>query len=467
MSKSTGGPRTFRSGTDDAEFIFFVAGNTGTQGNPTALRGEIELAENNFDVYAADPGSALPGSPISASNYTITEIGEGDYRIVFSVATYFTTEGLSSILIMTDLDAPLVAARLYYQVSDDAGVNVAYWDGEAVPNLTANGLIPVDVIDWTGDPVSPLVDGLVPVDIYGIEGDTSTASTNLRNAFNGTGYEADTAPAQMQQVRNIAVTSAALNTVAASRTLTTGTETGTLTNAQQDDGTTWDIADSAGTTDVYVEFDLSATSGAVAVGCQWNGYLAGIVNTMKVYARNWGGASWDQIGTIAGIAGVVQSTEEFELTSAHTQAGLVRIRFSNTGLTSSSLKTDRLLLGYAVVGAADNAAIADAVWDEARAGHVSVGTFGEGVVVSSLLTAAKDAIVASIMAFVIDSGGAVPATVKGALRRIDAVVSGAATGLIGDVVRFFMRNGTAVATEHTQDVTAGTRSAGDITDSEV
>ncbi len=108
----------------------------------------------------------------------------------------------------------------------------------------------------------------------------------------------------------------------------------------------------AGTTDFYYQFSLGST-GQTGVGVSWLGYVAGVVNTIKVYAYNWGGAAWDQVGTIVGIAGTTNSAQDWDLTSAHTgtggNLGLVRIRFNATGLTSSSTKTDRILCGYAVV----------------------------------------------------------------------------------------------------------------------
>ncbi len=154
-------------------------------------------------------------------------------------------------------------------------------------------------------------------------------------------------------VTNIAVTSAALNIIASAATITTGTETNTYTSTSTADGVYHSVADTAGTTDFYYQFDLSGTSGAVGVGVAWSGYVVGVVNTLKVYAYNWVGITWDQIGTIVGIAGTTNMSEEWEITSSHTgtggNLGLVRVRFSNTGLTTSSTKTDRILLGYAVV----------------------------------------------------------------------------------------------------------------------
>lgn len=150
-------------------------------------------------------------------------------------------------------------------------------------------------------------------------------------------------------VSNIAVTGAALNATAGSQTITTGSGSGGVANTTQADGTYDTVSDTAGTLEFYDEFDVSATSGAVGVGVDWLGYVVGLVNTIKVFARNWGSSSWEQIGSIVGIAGTANMSEAWELTSAHTQGGLVRIRFQATGLTSASVKTDRILLGYAVV----------------------------------------------------------------------------------------------------------------------
>jgi hypothetical protein len=153
-------------------------------------------------------------------------------------------------------------------------------------------------------------------------------------------------------VSNIAVTGAALNTVASSATYTTGTSTGGYANTATLDGVFDSVAAVGNAIDVYYEFNVSGTTGAVGVGATWDGYLAGAANTMLVYAYNWGNSAWDQLGTVNGIAGAVVGSAEYDLTSAHTgtggNAGKVRIRFAQTGLTAGTLKTDRILLGYVV-----------------------------------------------------------------------------------------------------------------------
>lgn len=153
-------------------------------------------------------------------------------------------------------------------------------------------------------------------------------------------------------VSNIAVTGAALNAVAASAVYTTGSDTGGFANTTTLDGVFDSVADTAGTVDFYYQFSLGST-GQTAVGITWDGYVVGAVNTIKVYAYNWGGSNWEQIGTIIGIAGTVVQSQEWDLTSSHTgtggNLGLVRIRFNATGLVTSTTKTDRILCGYTVV----------------------------------------------------------------------------------------------------------------------
>lgn len=193
--------------------------------------------------------------------------------------------------------------------------------------------------------------GRIDINIKAIAADTS-APGNLANTFNGTGYSNALAPAQQQQVANIAVTSAALNTVATGNTITTGTETGTYANTATADGVYDVITAASGTIDLYYSFSVGS-SGGIATSVSFLGYLSGAANTIKVFAYNWGGSSWDQVGTIIGMSGVVNQSADYDLTSANTgiggNLGLVRIRFQNTGMTLGVLNTDRLLVGYAVV----------------------------------------------------------------------------------------------------------------------
>lgn len=238
-----------------------------------------------------------------------------------------------------------------------------------------------------------------------------------------------------KQVENIAVTGAALNKTATSRTITTGTGTGGVTNTTGVDSVYDNVADSGGTIDFFYEFQLASITSGVGVGVRWTGYLVGVVNTLDAFAFNWNSSSWDQVGSIAGISGTLNGVEDWELTADHTgtggNLGLVRIRFQHTGLTTATLKTDQILTAYAVmpatatdvtnsqtainsntnsavtaaqtainshtdstVSAAQTAIIAaipsatvirDAILNAARSGHLTAGTIGEGIALATSL----------------------------------------------------------------------------------
>lgn len=246
-------------------------------------------------------------------------------------------------------------------VTGVADANPTKWNGGTIPAANVTGVPLVD-LKYTLGTLSPAAAGSVSPDWGQVVNKTAAvdlSNTTIKNLDGNTVQTGDAYAivsnatygnsALLSAVSNIAVTSAALNATAASATYTTGTDTGGVANTNTLDGVFDSVADSAGTTDFYYQFNLG-TTGQTGVGVTWDGYLSGAVNTMKVYAYNWGGASWDQIGTLQGIAGTTVGSQEWDLTSAHTgtggNLGQVRIRFSNTGLTSSSTKTDRILCGY-------------------------------------------------------------------------------------------------------------------------
>jgi hypothetical protein len=107
-------------------------------------------------------------------------------------------------------------------------------------------------------------------------------------------------------------------------------------------------------------------------------------------------------------------------------------------------------------------AVPGEVWDVLRAGHVAVGSFGEGVVVSALASGALDAIRDRFLDYSHRSGR----TVRGWIRRSDAVVAGKATGLLSAFARFFAPGGVIAEIIAPQNVRAGTRDEPDVSGSE-
>lgn len=117
---------------------------------------------------------------------------------------------------------------------------------------------------------------------------------------------------------------------------------------------------------------------------------------------------------------------------------------------------------FASGGSVDAASVATAVWDADRASYATVGSFGEGINVVTIATAAANTIRDAFLNFSHDTG----VTIKGAIRRLDALATNKATGLKGALARYFMRDGTTAAISAAQDTAAGTRGAADVTGSE-
>lgn len=186
------------------------------------------------------------------------------------------------------------------------------------------------------------------VDVAKISGD-STAADNLELQFDGTGLSGGNYPATQSQLGSVAVAGAAVNATAGSYTLTTGTQSsGTYSSTNALDGTYHEHTDDAGTLDLYYEFDIGADG--LPTSSKFTGYVNGSGDDVDIYAYNWSGASWDQVGTVTGQASATNIVYTFDLFTSHVgtggNAGLVRIKFNSTGLSSATLACDQLLCSY-------------------------------------------------------------------------------------------------------------------------
>lgn len=133
----------------------------------------------------------------------------------------------------------------------------------------------------------------------------------------------------------------------------------------------------------------------------WAGAVAGI----KARLSFNGGAEANSSADIVRVAGAVHYVELTQA-EANTETGLVTARVVAAAGREESREAFAEIVSYDPFQAgATVGEIADAIWDEARAGHLTAGTFGEGVPISSLpdgiITATKiaaDAIGASQLA---------------------------------------------------------------------
>lgn len=218
-------------------------------------------------------------------------------------------------------------------------------------------------------------------------------------------------------------------------------------------------------TNKYRRIPLDITDDTAA-SAPWTGAVAGIKAQLS-----FNGAA--EVASTNDIVRVSSGGHYVELTQAesNTESGLVIAR------VAGSVGVRREAFGYAELvdydpfqAGATVAEIADANWDEARAGHVIAGTFGEGVSVIALadniITAAKiagDAIDASALAA--DAATEIASAIFGAsfganynnytfeqlVKLMAAVLVGVANGLDTTTANFLNLAGNAVVVSATVD----------------
>lgn len=179
------------------------------------------------------------------------------------------------------------------------------------------------------------------------------------------------------------VTGAAVNTVASSYVLTTGTESANAyTDTHAVDGVHHEHTDSAGALDLYYEFSIGGDGLPTSVA------VTGRINSANdsldgVYAFNWGTTNWDRIGDYIGQASGNDVERSYLLTTAHVgtgaNSGKVRVRFyAASGLTSATLRIDQILVGYAVASRTVGYQ-GGAIWVDTASGNTGTELYVDGV----------------------------------------------------------------------------------------
>jgi len=274
------------------------------------------------------------GNTESLTSATMTEIGStGWFRWLLSNIVNASS---------THDDYLVIADNTSYQQSWHVGI------GGYPDEVSA---IETDTQDIQSRLPAALVSGKMDSDMVAVSGDT-TAADNIEATYDGTGYNDDFAPAQQHQLSQIVSTGAAINVVAESVTVTKGTEaSGTYADTATLNATYHQISDDTGLTDIYYQFDVG--SDGVPTSTFFTGRSMSQNDDLTIYAYNWSGVSWDQIGTIGGTAVAVDEAITSTLFTNHVGTGAnigkVRIRFEGSGLTSANLYVDQVYVSYAVV----------------------------------------------------------------------------------------------------------------------
>jgi hypothetical protein len=231
------------------------------------------------------------------------------------------------------------------------------------------------------------------VNVISFDSDT-TSVTAIKSQYNGTGLSGDTYPATQAQASNIAVTGAAINTVAESYTLTEGEQTvGTYTATQSLDltyHTHTDDAVNTGEMDLYYQFDVGGDG--IPTSVTMTGYLQGTNDDLEIYAYDFGDTAWEQIGILNGKVSVANEVYPFTLLASHVgitgaDLGKVRIRFFDGAytLTSAVLGIDQIYVSYTSLGRSVGY-IDGAVWVDTVNGVAGVESWINGTADNPCLT---------------------------------------------------------------------------------
>lgn len=295
---------------------------------------------------------------------------------------------------LTDLGGMSTAMKA--EVNAEADTALTDYDAPTNAEMIARTLLAADYFDPTTDTVADVtlvatttnVTNQVTADVTAISGDTVSAD-NLELQYDGTGIAGDTFPATQFQVGALSTGSAAISIQAESFTLTTGTVTsGSIADTETLNDVRHEIIDDAGVMDLFYEFDVGGDGTGVEVNI--DGRINSGNDDINVFAFDFDGATFDQIGTMNGTNSSSDSNFKFNLLIRHTGTGAdlgkVRIKFlATSGLTSATLRIDRLFTSFAIVtksvGYEDGA-----IWIDTIKGTAGVEPFVNGTADNTVLT---------------------------------------------------------------------------------
>jgi len=162
----------------------------------------------------------------------------------------------------------------------------------------------------------------------------------------------DTAGLILSSTTSLSSGAGGISAVATSATVTTGTETLTYTSTGELDGTTHDIAASAGNTEFY--YELSVGVSGVATQVLWDGHAESNGDSYDVKAFDWVSSTYKGVGTISASNSTAMVQEIFVLTNAMTGTGANAgiVRWQITSADGTNFSTDRVLVTYTSLPAA-------------------------------------------------------------------------------------------------------------------
>lgn len=324
-----------------------------TAGQEIPLGYFLDSADGNTE----EPGLTIANTDIKIWKFGATALADKnsgggthmDDGVYYAVLDDTDTNTVGSLVVFVHV-AGALAVRVPCQVLEE-NIYDALFDADA-SGYNSGGR--VDVGLWLGSPVSvsPTTD-LPEVDIASIS-DDSLSPDGLRDTYNGVGYDNEFAPATQSQVSGIASSGGGAvsfvadgdNTGAAIKGVSfVGSQVNTFADTSQLNGVDHQINDDANVIDIVYSFDIGGSRSATSV--VFDGFLNSGNDELSVFAYDFDGSTWEQIGIVDGKNGTANDSENYGLLARHTgngaDLGKVYIRFQrDTGLTNPDLNVDRL-----------------------------------------------------------------------------------------------------------------------------
>lgn len=362
--------------------VDFTFHTNGTTGAPTTLSGTPALS-----VYKANSTTqSTAGITLSADFDTVT--GLNHVRIDTSADAFYATGNDYSVVITTGtVGGTSVVGYTVGSFSIEnrfKEVDVTQWNGTAVATPTTAGVPEVELARISGFAVTAGAAVTVNAEV----GASATAMNNFEDDYDGTGYNKSASTIGTATVAG-SVTGNVGGNVAGSVGSVTGNVDGSIgslgaqakldVNAEADTAlsdygaNTTTPPTAAAIADAVLD---EALSGHVTAGTLGKAVADIETDTNELQTDNVPGliAALND-PTAATIADAVWD----EALSGHVGAGSAGKALADVEADTNELQTDDIPGAIAALNDPTAAAIADAVWDEAKAGHVSAGSFGEEV----------------------------------------------------------------------------------------
>lgn len=342
----------------------------------------------DFDFHTTDSTGApitLAGTPVISvykGNATGTEKTSAEVYITLTV-DFDSLTGTHHVEIDTGSDAFFAVGADYTVRITTGTVDGISVVGYVLANFSIeNRFDEANVTQWAGTATTISSTTAKPeVDTYSVS-DDATGADNLELQYDGTGLTGDEFPASQSQVGAIANVGSAVNVASESYVLTTGSlNTGLFSDTEALDAVYHTHNDAGGILELYYEFDVGVDG--VPSSVTITGYLNSGNDDVPVFAYNWAGAAWTQIGTWEGNNSATNVVNSYGLFTSHVgtgaEDGLVRIRFfAASGLSTATLAIDQLYVSYAVVRQSVGYANG-AIWIDTASGTAGTSAFVNGV----------------------------------------------------------------------------------------